>query len=430
MTSSAHSIRDALWTATARQPAPASDAFTAGRSVDVVIVGGGITGTSAALAAAERGASVALFEARHVGWGGSGRNGGQVIPGLKLDPSEMRATYGEQAGERLTDAVGRGPDLVFDVIARLGIDCAPVRSGWIQAAQTDTALAHVQQRGSEWLQRGAAVELLDKAAIAQLTGTRTYLGGWRDKRAGLLHPLAYVRGLASGAQRSGARIHEGVSVTSLRRSGDLWHVATTAGEIRAKHVVIGQDGYADGLVTGLAETLICVQSALLATAPLPEALRDEIMPEGICASEARRLAFYFRQSPDGRLVFGGRGAVGDGQNPGFFAALVAAMHRTFPKTTSLAITHRWSGQVALTLDGLPHIHEPAPGLLIGLGYNGRGVAMATLMGTWLVDKALDGTKPPLPVTPIKPIPFHRFRKPGVQAGIAWAWFCDRMGLAG
>jgi sarcosine oxidase len=430
MNSSADSIRDALWTTTVRQAAPSSDPFEAGRSVDMVVVGGGFTGASAALAAAEQGADVALIEARQVGWGASGRNGGQVIPGLKLDPSEMRAAYGQQAGERLTDAVGSGPDLVFETIKRLRIDCEPQRTGWIQAAHAEIALRRVQQRGREWLDRGAPVDLLDKAELARLTGTDAYLGGWRDRRAGTLQPLAYVRGLACGAQRAGARIHEGVEATSIRRHGEFWHVGSTAGEIRARHVIVAQDGYADRLIKGLAETLICVQSALVATAPLPDALRSEIMPEGICASETRRLAFYFRQSPDGRLVFGGRGAVGDRQNPAFFNALVAAMHRAFPQTKGLAITHRWSGQVALTLDGLPHIHEPERGLLVGLGYNGRGVAMATLMGRWMAARALSGVDPPLPITPINPIPFHRFRKPGVQAGIAWAWLRDRFGFAG
>lgn len=430
MTSSADSYRESLWMASAREPAPAADPFEAGRSVDLAVIGGGFTGSSAALAAAERGASVAVIEARRIGWGASGRNGGQVIPGLKLDPSEMRATYGEAAGERLTDAVGKGPDAVFETIERLGIGCEPRRQGWIQAAHAETALQRVLQRGREWADHGAPVDILHKADLARLTGTQAYLGGWRDRRAGTVQPLAYVRGLARGAQRAGATLHEGVTATSLQRRGDVWHVGTTAGEIRAKHVILGPDGYADGLVRGLAQTLICVQSALVATEPLPEALRAKIMPEGICASETRRLAFYFSQSPDGRLAFGGRGAVGDAQNPAFFGALVAAMHRTFPETKGLAIAHRWSGQVAMTLDGLPHIHAPEPGLLIGFGYNGRGIAMATLMGRWLVAKALDGIDPPLPITPIRPIPFHRFRKPGVQMGIAWAWLRDRMGYAG
>jgi glycine/D-amino acid oxidase-like deaminating enzyme len=429
MVSSADSVRNALWTASVREPAVAADAFEPARQVDVAIVGGGFTGLSAALAAAARGASVALCEARSFGWGASGRNGGQVIPGLKLDPSEMRAAYGRVTGDRLVKAVGGAADAIFDLIKQHGIDCEPKRAGWIQAAHAQTALERVQKRGDEWAAEGAPVERLDGPTLRRLTGTNAYLGGWIDRRAGTLQPLSYTRGLARAAQHAGAKLHEGVRVDALMRDGTIWRLATSAGEIRARNVIVGQDGYADGLISGLAESLICVQSAQVATEPLPEDLRATIMPGGICASETRRLAFYFRQSPDGRLLFGGRGAIGDAENPTFHAALVAAMHRMFPATKALRIDHRWSGQVALTLDGLPHIHEPQPGLLIGLGYNGRGVAMATVMGQWLVAKALNGEAPPLPITPLQPILWHRLRRPAIQLGIAWAWFRDRMGFA-
>ncbi|MGE0750295.1 MAG: NAD(P)/FAD-dependent oxidoreductase [Variibacter sp.] len=430
MISSAESVRNALWTATAREPAPVSDAFAAGLAVDLVVVGGGFTGVSAALSAAERGKSVALLEARRIGWGASGRNGGQVIPGLKLDPSEMRAAYGEERGRRLADEVGSAANVVFDLIERYGIDCEARRNGWIQAAHAEPALKRVQKRCDEWAAHGAPVERLDRAAVARLTGTDTYLGGWIDRRAGTVQPLSYVRGLARAAQRAGAKLHEGVTATGLRRDGAGWKVSTSTGSITAKSVIAGQDGYADGLVRGLARTLICVQSAQVATEPLSPEFAARIMPGGICTSETRRLAFYFCQSPDGRLIFGGRGAIGDAQNPAFFEALIGAMHRTFPDTKAVAIQHRWSGQIALTLDGLPHIHEPEPGLLIGLGYNGRGVAMATLMGRWLAAKVLDGVAPPLPVTPIAPMPFHQLRTPVIHLGIAWAWLRDRMGFAG
>ena len=128
-------------------------------------------------------------------------------------------------------------------------------------------------------------------------------------------------------------------------------------------------------------------------------------------------------------MFGGRGAVGDNEQPAFTQSLIAAMHRMFPETRSIPIAYRWSGQVGLTLEGIPHIHETQPGLLIGFGYNGRGVAMATLMGQWLVQKALNGIAPPLPVTQLAPIAWHRLRRPAIALGITWAWLRDRAGLA-
>lgn len=430
MASSADSNKASLWSASVREPAIAADTLRSDGSVDLAIVGGGFTGLSAALAAAERGASVTVLEARTIGWGASGRNGGQVIPGLKLDPSEMRTTYGEQAGSRLADAVGRAADVVFELIDKHAIACAPTRSGWIQAAHAATALHRVQRRGSEWQALGAPVELLDREAVSRLTGTDAYLGGWIDRRAGTIQPLDYARGLARAAKAAGATIHEQTRAKRLARDSGGWRIETANGTLKARSVIVGQDGYADDLVPGLANTLICVQSAQVATEPMPRPLRERFMPSGVCASETRRLAFYFRQTADGRLLFGGRGAVGDAENPAFFAALVNAMRRTFPDSRSLAVAHRWSGQVALTLDGLPHIHEPQPGLLIGIGYNGRGIAMGTLMGRWLAARAIDGTLPPLPITPLRPLLWHSLRKPAVHLGITWAWLRDRMGFAG
>ncbi|GGC46111.1 NAD(P)/FAD-dependent oxidoreductase [Chelatococcus reniformis] len=429
MSSSAASFERSLWSATAAEPPLGAEASRLAAAVDVAVVGGGITGCSAALAAARAGASVALFEARQIGWGASGRNGGQVIPGLKYDPSELRGLFGEASGAALAEAAGGAADLVFELIARHAIQCTPQRGGWLQAAPSPTALARVQARAREWIALGAPVELLDADGVARLVGTRAYVGGWIDRRAGVVNPLAYVRGLARAAREHGAAIYQDTPVSGIRRGSDGWQVTTAAGSVTAKSLVVGTDGYTDGLVPGLAQTVLAVQSALIATEPLPAELQQTIMPGGVCCSETRRLAFYFRQSADGRLVFGGRGAVGDAEQPLFADALIAAMQRTFPQTRGAAITHRWSGQVALTLDGIPHLHEPQPGLLIGLGYNGRGVAMASLMGRWLAGMALRGERPPLPSTPISPIAWHGLRRPAIALGVGWAWLRDRMGLA-
>jgi sarcosine oxidase len=427
--SSADSIHQALWPATVRERRPASDRFGEGRSVDLAVVGGGFAGCSAALAAAEAGASVVLLEARDLGWGASGRNGGQVIPGLKLDPADMEAKYGKEAGAKLAEAVGAAADVVYSLIDKHAIDCAPRRGGWIQAAHAATALGVIQRRCDQWAARGAPVEKLDAAAVSRLLGTSAYVGGWIDKRAGTIHPLSYVFGLARAAQAAGAKLCEETPATSLVREGDGWQILTPKGALAARKVIVATDAYSDHLVPGLAQSMILVQSAQVVTEPLPASLREHLMPNGICASETRQLAFYFRQSPDGRLMFGGRGAVGDNEQPAFTQALIAAMHRMFPETRSIPIAYRWSGQVGLTLDGIPHIHQPEPGLLIGFGYNGRGVAMATLMGQWLVQKALSGVEPPLPVTELAPIAWHRLRRPAIALGITWAWLRDRAGLA-
>ncbi len=412
-----------------RETALAARPYAGEITVDVAVIGGGITGCSTALNAAEAGASVILLEARTIGWGASGRNGGQVIPGLKYDPSELTAKYGEDAGRRLTEAVGNAADVVFDRISKHRIDCDPKRGGWVQAAHAAPALSRVQRRAQDWMKAGAPVELLDASGLERLVGTREYLGGWIDKRAGTLHPLSYTRGLARAAREAGVAIHENSPVEALEQKGQDWLLKTAGGLIKARSVVIGTDAYSTPLVAGLPEAMLLVQSAQLATEPLSDNLQAHILPNGCCCSETRRLAFYFRLSPDGRLMFGGRGAVGDAESPVFTAALAAAMRRVFPEAADVPVAFSWSGQIGLTLDGLPRVHEPAPNLHIGMGYNGRGVAMATVMGGWLAAKAVQGKAPPLPVTPLAPIRWHRLRRPALALGIASAWVRDRMGLA-
>jgi len=430
MARSADSHRGSLWSATSGEPALDVPPLAGEATADVAVIGGGYTGLSAALNLAEAGARVVLIEAELIGFGGSGRNGGQVIPGVKLDPSELRARFGEERGAAIAAAVGNSADAVFARIARHGIGCAPVRQGWIQAAHAAPALARVLRRGAEWQALGAPVEMFDAASLAARIGTREYVGGWRDGRAGTVQPLAYTRGLARAARDAGARLHAGTPARRLVQDGRDWRIETGQGALRARSVVVATNAYTDDLVPGLAKTLLTLQSIQIATAPLPEALASRILTGGECVSETRRLAFYFRRSPDGRLILGGRGAAGEEEREALFRALHGALARIYPEAAALPVTHRWSGHVALTLDGLPRVHEPAPGLFVGLGYNGRGVAMATLMGEWLAARIHAGREAPIPRTDIAPIPWHAARKPAIALGIAWAWTRDRMGFAG
>jgi len=205
-----------LWTATAT-PASPSPPLEGEHRADVCIIGGGFTGLSAALRLAEHGASVAVLEAGQVGAGASGRNGGQVIPGLKLDPTELTALLGRERGARLTDAVGGAADLVFDLVRRHGIDCDARQDGWIKACHRDSALRLAARTAREWNGLGAPVEELDRSRIAELTGTDAYVGGYVDHRGGVVQPLSYSRGLARAAVKAGARIHEGSLAATPRR---------------------------------------------------------------------------------------------------------------------------------------------------------------------------------------------------------------------
>ncbi|HSE03125.1 MAG TPA: FAD-binding oxidoreductase [Methylomirabilota bacterium] len=413
------------WTATA-EPRPDAPPLAGDRRADVVVVGAGYTGLSAALHLAERGVDVVVLDAAEPGWGASGRNGGQVIPGLKHDPDELERRFGEETGRRMWQTAGTAADVVFELIARHKIACHPHLCGWIAAAPHAAALRSLRSRTEQWQRRGAPVELLDARRIAELTGTTAYVGGMLDRRAGALQPLAFSRGLARAAQQAGATIHGGSVVRGLEEAPGGWRVGTPAGRVTARSVILATNAYTDDLWPGLRRTMLPVQSYQVATRPLPDDVRRHVLPGGQVVSDLRRILFYFRLDPEGRLLMGGRGPLDDHGDPALFARLEAVGRRLFPAVGSTPWEHRWSGRVALTADHLPHLHEPRPGLLAALGYNGRGVAMATVMGRVLAARAL-GTPPgelAWPVSPIAPIRLHRWRMPAMAVVVHWKRFQD------
>ena len=413
------------WTVAA-EPLPETRPLERDRRADVVVVGAGYTGLSAALHLAERGAEVVVLDAAEPGWGASGRNGGQIIPGLKDDPDELERRFGEETGRRMWEIAGGAADFVFELIARHKIACHAERCGWIAAAPHAAALESLGSRTEQWQRRGAPVELLDANRIAKLTGTTGYAGGMLDRRAGALQPLAFVRGLARAAQRAGAAIHGRSAAERLESTGEAWCVETAAGHVTARTVILATNAYTDDLWPGLRRTVLPVQSYQVATRPLPEDVRRQVLPGGQVVSDLRRILSYFRLDPAGRLLMGGRGPLDDRGDPALFARLEAVARRLFPQIGAASWEHRWSGRVALTADHLPHLHEPRPGVLIGLGYNGRGVAMATVMGTLLAERALGAPHAEIgwPVTPVEPIPLHRWRLPAMALVVRWKRFQD------
>lgn len=426
---SADSYDKALWWGTSGEPPLDRPALSGTAETDVAIIGGGFTGLASALHLAGAGVSTLVLEARHVGFGASGRNGGQVIPGLKYDPEDLLSKFGPQRGQALIELAGGAADAVFDLVERHGIDCSPVRAGWIQAAHSPRALGTVLNRARQWQERGVGVAILSRDEIAARSGTTIYHGGWHDPRAGSLNPLAYARGLGRAAIAAGAQIFENSPVLSLERRGESWEIRTGEGLVRAARVLVATNAHSGDLIDGLHQSILPVQSMLIATDPLSGRLRGELMPGGVVLSETRKLAFYMRQSIDGRMVFGGRGAVGAMEDSRLMAALEEGLKRTFPALADLGIARRWSGQLALTMDGLPHLHTPAPGLFAMLGYNGRGIALATAFGRMISDWLAEGREPAFPVTPIRTIGWHRIRKPVMNTGIRWYWLKDRMGFA-
>jgi glycine/D-amino acid oxidase-like deaminating enzyme len=418
-----------LWeeTAIAAQPTPPLDVSLA---TGVLVIGAGYLGLSAALHLAEAGAEVLALDAEAPGWGASGRNGGQVIPGLKYDPDEIEAIFGRERGERLWRFAGQTANVVFDLVARHGLAAEARRTAWVQGLHSAAAVERARRRTEQWQRRGAQVEYLGAPEAAALAGTGCYLGAFVDRRAGSLHPLSYARELCRATLTLKGRVHGGTAVTSLARKGTRWRAATSTGvTVDADTVIVATNAYANGLVDGLAASIVAANSLQIATMPLSAAQRSAILPNGEVLSDTRRIIRYWRLDRDGRLIMGGRGPYREPGPARDWAHLARDVRELFPHLGDIAFTHRWGGRVAIHPDYMPRLHRPAPGLLVAIGCQGRGIGWQTAMGGELARLARDPDHEPiLPFTTIAPIRFHGFAALGVSATIAAYRALDRLGI--
>ncbi|KAF6691244.1 FAD-binding oxidoreductase [Pseudomonas sp. EKM23D] len=419
-----------LWSATAPSVVP-TPALSESVKVDVAIVGAGYTGLSTALHLAERGVSVCVLEAHEPGWGASGRNGGQVNPTLKYDPEQLVQMYGPERAEPLISTVSNSADLVFNLIKRHSIDCAPVRKGWMQVSYTDKGVAGMHARADQWARRGVPVQPLDAAAVTARMGSQAFAGGWLDGRAGAIQPLAYARGLVGAALAAGARIHGQSAVTGLQRSGAGWLLKTAGGaHVTADQVVLATNGYSGNLWPGMAQSILAANSFIVATKPLSGRAADSILPGQETVSTAQRLLLYWRKDSHGRLLMGGRGLFNDPTSPTDFAHLERSLALLFPQLGPLEFEYRWAGRIAITRDFMPHVHEPAPGLTLALGCNGRGIALCTSLGQQLAGRLCDRQAQfAYPVTPLQRLPMHGLQRFYIGAGVAWYSLLDRLNIS-
>jgi sarcosine oxidase len=398
---------------------------------DVAIVGGGFTGLSAALHLAEGGCRVCVVEAEEIGFGASGRNGGQVNPGLKVSESEVVARLGD-AGKGLFRLGEEATDFLADLVTRKGLTCGFVRPGLIRLAHNAAAMKSLQPALRSLNDRGVAARSLDRNAVESLVGTRRYVAGILDPRGGSVHPLDLVRELARAAASAGARIFTRSPATLLSGSAGRWRVDCGSGRIVADNVIVATNGYTDDLVPGLARSLLPVNSFQVATDPIDTSLRQQILPGGHAVYDSRRLVLYFRKSPDHRVMLGGRASFTSNtsipDSAGDYAIIEQTLRTIFPQIRNTSFAFRWTGLVCVTPDFLPHYHQPSPGLHALLGYNGRGVALAIRAGAWLAHKLLGVRETgEIPATRIRPIPMHAVREPIANLVMQWHRLMDVLG---
>lgn len=411
------------------EPAAATPPLDGDIRADVAVVGGGFTGLSTALHLAEQGAQVVLLEAEEPGWGASGRNGGQVNPGLKHDPDTVERDFGHDLGRRMNALAGAAPQYLFDLIQRHGISCEARRNGTLRAATAPKHAAAVRVTVEQLRQRQAPVELLSGKELADMTGTDRYQVALFDPRGGDLNPLSYARGLARAAIEAGAAVHGRTRAMTLRRQGELWQVTTPSGTVTAPQVVLATNGYTDDLWPALRRSVVPVFGAIAATAPLPDSVARAVMPSRAVLYESGAITVYYRVDGGGRLLIGGRGPQTEISSTAPLAHLLNYAHKLWPALKDVTWTHAWGGRLAMTQDSYSHWHEPAKGVMACLAYNGRGVAMATTMGALVAKRILDPAAPcDMPITDLKPIPLHGLWPLAVRGAILRGRISDFLGL--
>jgi glycine/D-amino acid oxidase-like deaminating enzyme len=407
-----------LWEISA-PPAPATSTLEGEIACDIAVVGAGYTGLSAALHAAQAGASVAVLEGADIGFGGSGRNVGLVNAGMWVMPDTLAARLGDTYGPRLVGLLGDAPRAVFALVDKHAINCELKRSGTLHCAVGAGGLAEIAERDRQWRARGAPVKLLNAGETAAKIGAHAYAGSLLDKRAGTIQPLAYARGLASAAIAAGARIFAASPVVSCDEDGDRWLVRTPQGVVRAKWVVVATNAYTVAPWSELREALTAMPYFNFATAPLAEDLRSAILPERQGAWDTRRVLSSFRLDRLGRLVFGSVGALRGSGAAIHRAWARRAIAKLFPRLAGIQFESEWYGMIGMTDDDLPHFHRLARNVVAISGYNGRGIAPGTVFGRALAELAtgkIGEADMPLPLSAPKAARLREVAEPFYEVG--------------
>jgi gamma-glutamylputrescine oxidase len=370
----------ASYYAATAHPAPVRPALSGSVSADVCVVGGGIAGCSTALDLAARGYSVVLLEGRQVGWGASGRSGGQAIFGFGASQGAIAEQVGLEAARHMWDVSVEALALLRQRVADHGIDC-DLNWGHLHVATKER-----QRRELEELQRELAetyrygdTRLLDRAEVESLLETRRYCAGLFDPGSGHLHPLNYTLGLARAAEAAGVRIFESTNASAIR-PGKPVRVTTPDGAVTASYVVLARGGYIDGLRTDTNWRVMPVGTYVVATEPLGAERIEKLMRRNVAVADVNFVLDYFRRSADHRLLFGGRVSYSGIDENDSGRATRARMIRVFPQLADVRLDYVWGGYVDITMNRAPDFGQLAPNVFHLQGFSGHGIAMAGMAG--------------------------------------------------
>jgi glycine/D-amino acid oxidase-like deaminating enzyme len=406
-----------------RSKAPLPDA------ADLVVVGGGYTGIAAARRAALLGASSVVLEAETLGWGASTRNGGMVHPGFKWELDELLERHGPDLGRRLYDESLEAFDWTATTIAEEGIEADYVASGHLELAFAPAHVELLQRTARSLAATGVPARFIPRDRLGGEIGTRAYFGGLLVDRSGGLHPARYHRGLTAAAERAGAGLHDRVRALRIRRQADGRSVVETdRGAILAREVLVATNGYADGLLPWTRRRVLSIGSYIIATEPLPDGLPEALSPNGRMFFDSKNFLYYWRITPDRRMLFGGRVSFWPTTNSETARRLYAGMIAVHPQLRGRRVEFAWGGRIGFTVDRMPHVGRVG-GVSYATGCCGTGVAMMP----WLGDRAARWLLGDAPAPALSELRFPLV--PAPYEGRAWflpivgEWFRFRDALA-
>jgi len=415
-----------FWLDTAEMPALPQQPLP--ERVDVAVIGAGFTGLSAARTLAKRGAKVAVLESHTVGWGASSRNGGMVLTGLKLGATALISRYGKEMARRMYDGSLKSIDCVEAIVSEEKIDCDFARCGHLEVA---CKARHFEdfRREAEVIARefGHALRVVPRNELQSEIGSPIYHGGLVDETSAGVNPARYVDGLARAAERAGAAIVENTRADRIEREAlqgaQGWSVTTFRGILRAREVFVATSGYTSSVTPALQKKIVPIGSYIIVTEPLPVELAAQVSPRNRMIYDSKNYLYYYRLTPDRRMLFGGRAAFfPETENTIRTSAeiLRRGMIAVYPQLRDTKVEYVWGGTLDFALDILPHAGQ-LDGMYFSLGYAGHGVAMSTYLGTKMAELILDGRDQ----NPFSGLPF-----PGASLGLYTGrpWFLPLAGV--
>ncbi|MFZ4451703.1 NAD(P)/FAD-dependent oxidoreductase [Salibacterium aidingense] len=414
---------DSLWSASANEikMRPSLEGEIESK---VVIIGAGFTGLAAAYYLSQAGISCIVLEKHVIGWGASGRNAGMVLTGFKESTEKIEKRWGKENAQMFLNQSSAGIERVREITEKEQIDCSLEHSGSLKAAYKSKHFESLKKAHEfMWKEYNYETTLVSKENLPRELNTDFYQGGLIDPRSHSFHPLNYALGLAETVEKQGGKIYEQTDVQKINKKHGSYEVITNMGKVKAEHIVFATNGYTEKNINKkLTRSVMPMGSHIIATEPLPAGRAEQLIPNNRMVSDTKNFLYYFRRTPDDRILFGGRVSFNDKQDKSLYSSLYKNLLDVFPQLQGTKVDYKWGGKVAFTLDFFPHVGMLKDTLHYALGYGGHGASTSTLLGEYIAKNIMDPhrEKTKLENLSLKRIPLHSQKQ--VILNIAGSYF--------